>query len=555
MTSSPSLFHVSDEGKYNPDEITARAIYKRGQPPSTLVHERLELVHSWLQQCKSEHTKCSPAEYGSHRKPTRLVDIGCPQDGRDAAPRLVDANELDPSVSVEWTALSHCWGARPCDAAMTTRSNISSRRKRIELASLPQTYRDAIWVTAALGFRFIWIDSLCIIQQDREDWSAEAANMSAIYQNCALVLAAASSADMNGGLSLDSWRQPALYTCLSPQQKQVHVEIWDAGRDRLSEGPLITRGWTLQETLLARRIVYFAADQLSWQCQTHTHTEDGIVQNSTVYRLQHDVLSSPLDFSNRWTPCHHWWSWVNNYTSRKLTNAADYMVAIAGITQYFSKRLDVRPALGLWADYMFAFGLGWALVDIIGLHGNPGQDAEPSAPAPQPTRSALCNIPSWSWLRYQMPIYCALFAGHGIARTLLMNLDIEWAGKPQTSDVLMCRLLVRGPVKVLELFPEPAPRRGQFCSFTEPHQACFLDEGVPSVTRDENGYIKAPCLLLTMQTRSLFATFMVMEELTPPEQEKRKPRIFRRIGVGAFACVPGSLHPLLDAEDETIELM
>lgn len=515
-----------------------------------MVQERLGLVRSWLHGCRKEHTQCSPSESETKTKlvrPTRLIDLGLPQHNQDPSPRLVDVADIDPSIKIEYTALSYCWGVDRCPEAMTTRSSEESHRQQIVFSSLPKTFRDAMTMTAAVGIRFIWIDSLCIIQEDREDWAREAATMSSVYQGCSLVLAAASSLDAHGGLFLDTWRQPKQYKYLSPgKEEEIPVEIWQDIGDTFK--PLSTRAWTLQETLLARRVVFFTRDQTYWQCRTHTHSEDATVHESTEYRLHRDICIRPLDFGNRWTSCDHWWAWVTNYTSRQLSHPSDYMAAFAGITQYFSDRTGTPPALGIWADYMLAFGLGWSTHDVIGLHSG----AAATIPS-LPRRSVIRNLPSWSWFRYQMPIYGHLFSGHGTAQTRLVSFDVAWSGTPMVSDVSSSRLVVRGPVRTLALVPQAAPRRGQFCSFTEPHQACFLDEGVSSVETDEGGFFEAPCLLLSMQPNNSFATFMVLEEV--PVQRRRRRKTYRRIGIGQFAYNMISHHPFLGVEGETLKLV
>ncbi|SPO05277.1 uncharacterized protein DNG_07964 [Cephalotrichum gorgonifer] len=547
------------------------------------IEGRLGQVSSWLEDCRKDHSECGTSTtFVNNNLPTRLIDLGEPGTGRDPCPRLVDTADLGPSISTEYTALSHCWGPQPCTSVLTTRTNEALNREKIAFGSLPKTYRDAMMATASLGIRFIWIDSLCIIQGDKEDWSAEAATMSGVYQHCTLVLAAASSPDAHGGFFLDSFRQPRRCSYLL-EGEPVPVELWDYRRVDLA--PLNTRGWTLQETLLARRIVYFSRDQIYWQCRSHSNSEDGVITRSKSQRMHEDICVKPMDFGSRMVMRDHWAAWVKNYTSRELSHGSDYMAAFSGITQFFADRMreidaaegstetdaaegstetdadikaeikDTTPALGLWTDVMFAIDLGWSAHDLIGISTSTGGRHGPYEPL-TPRRSALASIPSWSWFRYQMPIYGHLFsASDVIAKTRLVSFAVEWSGTPMTSDVVSSRLVVKGPVKVLELAPQAAPRLGQYCSFTEAHLACFLDEGdppPPSMARDERGLVRAPCLLLSMQPLSRFATFMVLEEV--PGERARGRKRYRRVGIGHFGLSLVSLHPFMDAERVKLEL-
>lgn len=529
------------------DEITARAIYKTGLPSPLLVQERLGLVRSWLKDCLTEHSHCSSASSKvPHVKPTRLIDLGCVNNSHAPSPRLVDTAMLDPSVPVEYTALSHCWSRSPCSEAMTTRANEAMRRQHISFSSLPKTYRDAMIVTRALGVRFVWIDSLCIIQGDKVDWAAEAAIMSSVFQGCILVLAAASSPDADGGCFLDSFKQPKHIKYLSKGQ-EARIEIRDVSLGH-SFDPLDTRAWVLQETLLAPRIVYFSKNQFYWQCQTYTHSEDGIIRDSPDYRLHKDPCFKRLDFSNKMVARDHWWAWVTNYTSRKLSQESDYVAAFAGITQYFATRTGVEPALGLWADKMFAFDLGWSTYDLIGLSlPEDGLRIDRIV-----VRSVMRNMPSWSWFRYQMPVFGHLLsASEGVAVTRLVDFDIKWAGSPLTSDVVSSRLLLSGLVTVLELVPSSTPKRWQFCSFTQTHLSCFLDED-SSLTQDEKASITAPCLLLSMQPKQLFGVFLVLEEVASDRSDRKT---YRRIGVSHFPVSLVSLHPFHNAKRVFLELV
>lgn len=122
--------------------------------------------------------------------PTRLLDIGI-KDGVE--PRLITAS----SVTTEYATLSHCWGkARPL---MTTSSNLSQHMRSVPLLSLPKTFQDAVAVTRELGIRYLWIDSLCIIQDSVEDWELECSRMAQIYQGSIVSICGPTALDSSTG--------------------------------------------------------------------------------------------------------------------------------------------------------------------------------------------------------------------------------------------------------------------------------------------------------------------------------------------------------------------
>ncbi|EUC41130.1 hypothetical protein COCMIDRAFT_61418, partial [Bipolaris oryzae ATCC 44560] len=133
----------------------------------------------WLRSCSEKHPQCSPL--GDRPLPTRVIDVG---DKNSSRIRLVVSHgRLD-----RYIALSHCWGHS--EPITTTKDNLDRHiNEGVEIGDLPQTFRDAIEVVRALGFRYLWIDCLCIIQQDGEDWQREVTRMPEVYGNAAMTIA------------------------------------------------------------------------------------------------------------------------------------------------------------------------------------------------------------------------------------------------------------------------------------------------------------------------------------------------------------------------------
>src|ERR1700744_2598321 len=138
-----------------------------------------------IEDCASKH-RCRST--GDSVLPTRVIEVGDP--GRI---RLMVPN----GAMGRYVCLSHCWGG--LQPLKTTKENLSSHLHSIPPQSIPKTYQDAIELTRLLGIKYLWIDSLCIIQDSTEDWGKESASMCAVYENCDIVIAATSAKDATEG--------------------------------------------------------------------------------------------------------------------------------------------------------------------------------------------------------------------------------------------------------------------------------------------------------------------------------------------------------------------
>lgn len=203
-----------------------------------------------------------------------------------------------------YATLSHCWGSSK-PACMTTTKTLARNMAGIPWCTLSKTFQDTIDLLRKLGIDYVWIDSMCIVQDDLEDWTAEAVKMGSIYANSMLTIAATNSKDGNGGLyctpshdfrlvkltgSLPDG-QPVLVNAMrqiihfgvakSFTERNVMIKEEDPDRmseilrqleeeDAIPDHPLLWRGWVLQEQLLSRRILHFTRRELVWECRTRT---------------------------------------------------------------------------------------------------------------------------------------------------------------------------------------------------------------------------------------------------------------------------------------------
>lgn len=204
--------------------------------------------------------------------PKRLVDVG---DGDDATVKLTSATEHH-----RYLALSHCWG-RGKKPLSTTKANEPSLRASIPWETLPQSFRDAIRVTRWLGARYIWIDSLCIVQDDERDWEEESAKMAGIFSGCDLAIAATRAADCDEGFLqrrkegrlVMSGKHRDTPLVVFARDRTAHTSFRGAVPYPLCDLPLFQRGWCFQERLMAPRTLHFAGDELFFQCRTEDRCE------------------------------------------------------------------------------------------------------------------------------------------------------------------------------------------------------------------------------------------------------------------------------------------
>ncbi len=224
------------------------------------------LARKWLHQCLSSHGNCIANIQSVPDIPARLVEIS----GSDANPIIRIVETASRPREGEYTTLSHCWGA--ADFLTLRESCIDNMKEGIVWSSLPKIFQDAVTVTMWFGIKYLWIDSLCIIQDSHEDWERESKNMKHIYKNSFLTIAATMAVDATRGLFVD--RNPdvvrisKVHAQWSRELKGDHLfenqALWN---DDILESPLLKRAWVCQERLLSPRVLHFGRSQMFWECQ------------------------------------------------------------------------------------------------------------------------------------------------------------------------------------------------------------------------------------------------------------------------------------------------
>ncbi|KAJ4007419.1 hypothetical protein NW752_007601 [Fusarium irregulare] len=347
--------------------------------------QRQDLIKNWMNEC-DDHDICKASLPNTRTAalPTRVLDLtgssDLPMSGDDIVVKLRETNEDEVGT---YTTLSYCWGSDSKQNFMTTHATLDEYKKRIPFFSLPLTHREAILTTLHLGIRYIWIDSLCIIQDSHEDWQTESDKMGSVYSNAHLTLAATSSSSPDEGLhtpftgarTVDIHGEPTYI------RFESHLTI-DASYE-----PLNTRGWTLQEAVLLSRLVCFGKEQWLWKCPSRYATEDGLIDGPRYIDNglpQWPALTHEGPGEDGKNYLRHWYHLITNYSKRELTYETDKQNAIAGLVDMFQKQTGFTYLAGLWQEDLAA-GLTWEATKKGVIRQN-------------------SDTPSWSWLSVKGPI-------------------------------------------------------------------------------------------------------------------------------------------------------
>ncbi|KAI2463826.1 HET-domain-containing protein [Annulohypoxylon bovei var. microspora] len=357
--------------------------------PTLTPEDIARMVAGWQRECREAHANCAKIAV-DHELPTRVIDLG--ESGSETAHlRLYEPQ----GKKAPYVTLSHCWGGSI--PSITIEANKAARAKTLDPSGLPQNFKDAIQITRALGIRYLWIDALCIIQDSKADWFREAGRMSSVYAGAAVVLSALDApASTAGFLAPD--RVPLAVLGDAYAVQKVLPEL----NDYLQTCPLVSRGWCMQERLLAPRLLHFGREQLFWEChsqflcedgRSYTGESDGHVMAEFLRIRKHIGVSAAKGAR---LDCGAWYQLLQEYTTRHFTVSTDKLPALAGAAALFKNtRPDLTYVAGLWKTDL-ARGLLWcAHYDHI-----PGRKVWGISPTDRISRLARPpekRAPSWSW--------------------------------------------------------------------------------------------------------------------------------------------------------------
>ncbi|KAH7403276.1 heterokaryon incompatibility protein-domain-containing protein [Cadophora sp. MPI-SDFR-AT-0126] len=333
----------------------------------------------WLEYCKDNHTACREAQ--SPFMPTRLINVNAPI-------KLVYCEgRVEPAPYV---VLSYVWGAARSHILTSETQYRRTLGEGMDEENLPQTIRDAIEVTRRLGYTYLWVDSLCIVQDSPEDKNSQIPRMGAYFRNADLtIVAARARSAVDGFLKLPELpefkRPPAplivtlpAYDATPSNHLQIrcpHYLSYDSFSD-----PINFRAWTLQERVLSIRILIFSYNGPKWLCQ-ESKIDPGAPELDESTWLDVISLSSRGDSAKENDYYRKLWLELRTqYANRKLSVAADKLPAIHGIAKAIADCTGWHYVAGVWEEFLFQ-DLHW--------HTEWQQ--------PRPERPFHSPPPTWSW--------------------------------------------------------------------------------------------------------------------------------------------------------------
>jgi hypothetical protein len=313
----------------------------------------------WLEICAENHNGCNFAT--TDVMPKRLLDLQPVGTKHDCC--LVVTKDLG---EIKYCTLSYCWGSRPEQVSEKATIAGFQAPNGIDLDLSPQTYRDAVKVARLLGIQYLWIDALCILQDDREDWLEEGMKMGDIYRNSVLTIAATGSVSTVDGF-------------LGERKTQVRMAIPYNGSDTTGLDDVFyihpryplpgqtveyttwnRRGWTLQERFLSRNIVHFTSGPVVLECQEGTYTElhshkpdewlDKEDARTRAYTEddKNVLMTRWSRFASTGWIMEDWYSIVRDYTRRSFTFPDDKIIALAGMIRNLEQRPGYKYVCGMW---------------------------------------------------------------------------------------------------------------------------------------------------------------------------------------------------------------
>ncbi|KAH8589838.1 heterokaryon incompatibility protein-domain-containing protein [Bisporella sp. PMI_857] len=396
--------------------LNQNVLGKREEPISSKSDVKLSQVVDWYHQCTERHMKCTgfPSMVApSQQLPSRLLDLG--------ENKLRLECNVQGILNLRYATLSHVWGNDPASYLQLKEAILEAFKTEVPFNTMPIKYKDAIRITRALGIRYLWIDSLCIIQDSPKDWKTEALKMAAVYGRsacnilythspseepakkylrdprvnipCKLTASSARPSRLSAFGVNHLWSKPLppAAVVVQPFAGAIHGS-WSTEAYRRACS-LLSRAWVFQERLLCPRAIYYGHDRLLWECCETFNDEfsgpmpyvprskaqiysafSGVAQNQSLAGLRGH-------FDGRWK------SMVNDYRSCRLTFEKDRAIAFAGIARAIQSQTGMTYLAGIWKEAVH-LDLLWCVMP---------RGPESSLRFPDLEMQEHSKAPSWSW--------------------------------------------------------------------------------------------------------------------------------------------------------------
>lgn len=438
------------------------------KPPSLLnlpeqyptSRDAIDFVKTMFRQCVNGHIRCARA---SGPLPKRVLDLG-PKSELSSIRLHISHGE-----SREYATLSYSWGGAG-KRLLTETASIKARCENINIVDFPKTLRDGIVIAKTLGFRYLWIDSLCIVQDDDNDWAYQGTAMTNIYGYSSLNISASSSMSSDAGflhrlpefgIRLRHIKPPAgmainnIY--VGPKLQTLDLEALEVSR----------RGWIFQERLVTSATVHYTVHGIVWECVEHTQLQHVQPISTAPWKAQWKNLLRPSNLPQQQEDDHRqadskdfrsWHDWVSVYSNRELFEWTDKLPAIAGVAREFASIFSLTYCAGLWTENLRQDLLWSRHNKVVTL-----------------TRSTKYVAPSWSWAS----VNGSLEYREVTLSTPVEKLDLkimshfiseEFPGS--FGKVAQGHLIVRGLLQAVVI-----DKSSHLSIMKKPHQACGVREG------------------------------------------------------------------------------
>jgi len=480
-----------------------------------------EQARSWINVCKY-HDHCPNINVTP--LPTRILDIS------NHNVRL----HISEGEKYHYCTLSYCWGGT--QPVQLLASNLESHKTGLEISCLPQTIQDAIIFTRKLGIEYLWIDSLCIVQDSIDDKRQEIAKMATIYKNSYVTIAATNTLRcMDSFLSQRSPPNPEIIienipgNCAdrNPGKNSLHLQVFN----RPDQEPLNQRAWALQEFVLSPRVVSFGSQRLSWDCQTGIRFFDrgNLATAWDVNRNYYPPVPTLVEKSGGRcfyveSEYYGWTDYVKDLSRRKMTEESDKLPAISGIAQHLSLTTDDIYFAGLWKTSLYLY-LMWL------------QDAAAKNFHLAAKRPTTYRAPSWSWASVDGAVtFHGLITEERFAAKVIHCETVPVDQNHLFGAVSDGHLVIQGPLRWLDADAIPEHFHVNPTELSETGLARMYldgDEALPSCTANclPNGGLESSQL-----DQRIWLLYLARSEHGDPsgcvlrQVPQRNDRIFRRIG-------------------------
>jgi hypothetical protein len=300
----------------------------------------LPLCRRWLEDCYASHPHCQPDKKLRSIIPTRLLEIG----NGELRIRLADEVTRKTGQNIRYATLSHCWGTKTFTTLIS--ANLESFRQQIPTEAITKTFADAIHIARAVGFGYLWIDSLCIIQDSAEDWERESARMAQVYGASDLTIAATFAENGSGGCFAN--RDPNWRCQVRQSKSPVLLDVYQwIHLEPHYINSLDFRAWALQERYLSRRMLHFAKYEVFWECDANPACETYLYGYPPWVR-EDEILGFTL--KKRPLTRQNWPAIVEDYSGRKLTKTSDIFPAIGGLARLIQEQSKDEYVAGMWRE-------------------------------------------------------------------------------------------------------------------------------------------------------------------------------------------------------------